>query len=580
MFNYAPVSDTRKADYGSAFLKSHSVSGAVAKVWSDRSCSKGQQLFEDYGDNRDLIYLMNHGFIPEHNPFSSVPVELAATSSLSEGSVEIREKLVAIIAPQKTVELTANLEILSEEGTTHFHALLRVRDASAADLKRCEHSKSADKVNTCLSNVPIRPESIVDELKAKLASYPTTLEFDTELLRSVKGQPHTAIAIRYRISQKRTLSKLIESLAAPTDSSDLHSLVTNFNRWVEKHRESFPQNKLRAVVDPVMRIGVVASAPIAAEEVYISVHEDILISAANAGKDPELSTVINDLKKRFGSSDDFHSVLFMLLHERSKKSESLWAPYINILPTDMSHNPVMFSKNQLDLLKGSSILPRIQSRIATIRSKFEKVKSLVFEYYPLLSWVTFDDYLWAHLIIDSRSIWWNGKRHLVPLLDLINCAEVTPSMRVHATELNKQTRVAETKAALPFAVGEQVFENYGQPNHIYFLYHGFVLQPNSHDCVSLEMDSWLDEGNTVECVTASNVPVRLTSALKSKFPNDSVHSTLAKIAKKALAGYHDTITAEGATEKQIATFLESEKQILRELIAVNNELEHRSKDEL
>ena len=31
--------------------------------------------------------------------------------------------------------------------------------------------------------------------------------------------------------------------------------------------------------------------------------------------------------------------------------------------------------------------------------------------------------------------------------------------------------------------GEQLFENYGQPNHIYFMYHGFVLPDNSHDCV-------------------------------------------------------------------------------------------------
>jgi hypothetical protein len=34
-----------------------------------------------------------------------------------------------------------------------------------------------------------------------------------------------------------------------------------------------------------------------------------------------------------------------------------------------------------------------------------------------------------------------------------------------------------------FKIGHQVFENYGQPNHIYFLYHGFSIQGNSHDCV-------------------------------------------------------------------------------------------------
>jgi len=31
--------------------------------------------------------------------------------------------------------------------------------------------------------------------------------------------------------------------------------------------------------------------------------------------------------------------------------------------------------------------------------------------------------------------------------------------------------------------GDQIFENYGQPNYIYFLYHGFILTENAHDCV-------------------------------------------------------------------------------------------------
>lgn len=36
-----------------------------------------------------------------------------------------------------------------------------------------------------------------------------------------------------------------------------------------------------------------------------------------------------------------------------------------------------------------------------------------------------------------------------------------------------------------------MFENYGQPNHIYFTYHGFILSEeyggNSHDCVHTEL---------------------------------------------------------------------------------------------
>lgn len=54
---------------------------------------------------------------------------------------------------------------------------------------------------------------------------------------------------------------------------------------------------------------------------------------------------------------------------------------------------------------------------------------------------TFENYRWAHAIMDSRTIWWNSKRHLVPMLDLINCAEgPTNPDRVHSTRLDKTVR--------------------------------------------------------------------------------------------------------------------------------------------
>jgi hypothetical protein len=50
-----------------------------------------------------------------------------------------------------------------------------------------------------------------------------------------------------------------------------------------------------------------------------------------------------------------------------------------------------------------------------------------------------------------------------------------------------QGKHAVTKAPWAFKSGEQLFENYGQPNHIYFSYHGFVLDNNTHDCVVLPL---------------------------------------------------------------------------------------------
>ena len=53
---------------------------------------------------------------------------------------------------------------------------------------------------------------------------------------------------------------------------------------------------------------------------------------------------------------------------------------------------------------------------------------------------TREHYRWAHAILDSRRIWWNGEGSLVPMLDLVNCAEGPDSTRVHSTWLDEETQ--------------------------------------------------------------------------------------------------------------------------------------------
>jgi hypothetical protein len=60
--------------------------------------------------------------------------------------------------------------------------------------------------------------------------------------------------------------------------------------------------------------------------------------------------------------------------------------------------------------------------------------------------------------------------------------------RVHSTNLDNSGQNAITKAPWEFKKGEQLFEPYGQPNHIYLMYHGFMLAQNSHDCVRVDFE--------------------------------------------------------------------------------------------
>jgi len=203
--------------------------------------------------------------------------------------------------------------------------------------------------------------------------------------------------------------------------------------------------------------------------------------------------VLNVLKSD-RSDGGFNVLLFYLLHETYvTKNESKWYPYIQMLPSldDLKRkSPLFFEEDMFDYLAGSDIRSILIENQQRARKSFQEfvnvhafVKALGLEH------VSFDKFLWAYAIIHSRSIWWNGMRHLVPMLDLVNCAELNNSRGdiavAHETRLDGVNN-AVTNASTRFERGDQIFENYSQPNHIYFLYHGFVLEDNSQDRLMFE----------------------------------------------------------------------------------------------
>lgn len=48
-----------------------------------RDCWAGQQLWEDYGDNTDRIYLQYHGFVSQDNPFRCSAITATAPQDAS-----------------------------------------------------------------------------------------------------------------------------------------------------------------------------------------------------------------------------------------------------------------------------------------------------------------------------------------------------------------------------------------------------------------------------------------------------------------------------------------------------------------
>lgn len=165
------------------------------------------------------------------------------------------------------------------------------------------------------------------------------------------------------------------------------------------------------------------------------------MSRDTARTDDVLGPIFSELSLRFPRGDAFHELVLHLMYEAFVRGEqSAWAPYISLLPTTAEMGfPLFYSPAQLDALQNSVVVPHVLRTRQTLVRRWQSIKSAVLQQWPdtfVLSAFNLHNYVWAAAVLDSRSIWWAGERHLVPLLDLINCAQGPDPTVVHATKQN------------------------------------------------------------------------------------------------------------------------------------------------
>lgn len=507
MFNYSPENDTREADSGANFLKYHRIEDGFFKVFADRPTKKGQQAFEDYGDNQNDIYFHHHGFIAHQNPFDCVNIFIdspavdplrSIRSSLIQ-SLNLQLPHVGCVSTTKPIEFSVvvatKLMVMNESEIEKCLAI--------AEQKNGQWSR--EEVLDCSGEISSVYPALAKLIENQLDKYSTTIEDDEQLLVSKDIAEGAALAVNFRLSRKRLLKEMVAKLQpaesgeiseAETEAS-LESIVVNLNNWVNAAAQD---NKIKAMHVPGMRLGAVATTHLDKEDVYLSVPPKLIMDVETASKCDVLGPVFVELMEKFKQGDDYHQMLFHLMYEKFvRKETSQWAPYLDSLPSAaQTHFPIFWSSEELSELQNSASRESIAQYQIGARRKYDGLSMNIFPMFPAVFTFpefSFENYRWATAIMDSRSIWWGSGRHLVPLLDLVNCDEEGPDpSRVHATTLDNNGDAA-TRADREYHIGDQIFENYGQPNYIYFMYHGFVLDRNSHDCIRVDLSLDLQDPN-------------------------------------------------------------------------------------
>jgi hypothetical protein len=555
MVNYQPRSEERiKSGARQIFKLYHGMNldGSIT-VRADRDVNIGEQIFEDYGDLDNSLYLEAHGFVPDVNPFHCATIEgkhylFHSTRGQVDEKVLVRvmnelgllpSSLNGGIDHDAVHDYIPDFCIKKDGSVDNDDDALKILTIAALStapelLERCVAAETKDVMELeCLHyiNKAERRMQLVQRMaRYKYCDQQDSIENDENLLQSLqssrwKGMVSTQkmLALKFRIAEKKTLAllgnatfencyKLTEPNEDLTGTWNLEQEavpglqeVSHYNDTLEQKVERFnayinslylPKIKIKAsYINEVMRLGVIATQDIQEGDVYLALPSKFVL-------DPDSFTVkeTDSLAKELLQSlkanthdGGFDALLFCLFYETFvRKENSEWYPYIQMLPTliELKYKSPLFLQDDLyDYLAASDVRLRLVELKRSARIRFRAFSNdLNVTRLVGIENMTFEKYLWAFVIVHSRSIWWNGMRHLVPLLDLVNCAEVVGSTRSiiapHVTQKDGDNVI--TRATSTYKQGDQIFENYSQPNYIYFIFHGFILDNNHKDCVLIE----------------------------------------------------------------------------------------------
>ena len=210
--------------------------------------------------------------------------------------------------------------------------------------------------------------------------------------------------------------------------------------------------------------------------------------------------------------------------EVEKGEASFYKPYLDTLPRVVDGLPVDFSEEEKALLKGSSLLNEVNTRLENMKADFELLRAHV----PLLKEKPFLEFKRYRNIISSRvfGLKIDGVKTggMVPYADMIN--HKFPKMSEWNYEDGRAGFVL--KSIGPLDRGLELFDSYGKKcNSKFFLSYGFLEENN--DSTQYSLNLLMNKNN-----------IRRFEEKRSRFAGD-----LAKVRLTACMDFEDDTMVRG-----------------------------------
>lgn len=164
-------------------------------------------------------------------------------------------------------------------------------------------------------------------------------------------------------------------------------------------------------------LGVKCTKDISSGSEVLEVPKHLIFSlpSLQTSKDP---LHVKIAKEFSASSED--AVIGCLLAEKLRQ-DSFFAPYIAVLPEHVN-SPINFSTKELASLQSKSMEDDAKKLQLQSKTNFVKFRQKLERCIPkeIFVRISYDEYVWASTIVDSRGLRFRGMVYLVPFADMFN----------------------------------------------------------------------------------------------------------------------------------------------------------------
>lgn len=326
-----------------------------------------------------------------------------------------------------------------------------------------------------------RPNTIKSSLKLKL----------TNLSKENLNTIYSCINI-----EKLSRTFFVLKTNSLKESSEGEQKLYKFYKWLKSNGALF--NKLDIFTDSSTGYrGMYALDEISFNENMIYIPDKLIINCDKV----EGNVVSKKIRKFYDKIVDYESIIIALFFiEEIYRENSFWKPFLEILPTDLSNFPLMYTGEELNLLKGYRMYNQILKIRNRTRSYYNDIicpeakSEFSVDYCSIVS---YDLFLWAVVNVKSRAFGFNRHRLEIagvsPLSDMLNHSNKDPSLLWRYSSSFKGFVIFSFNS---HHTRDEIFTSYGNIGNEWLLQnYGFVLPENQYDEIHLKISLPTDDKN-------------------------------------------------------------------------------------